>query len=242
MKGSLIIIGFFILGTLCGFFHLIPFDISKSNISFYALCALMFSVGLSVGQDPQTLKNFRSLNPRLIFLPVATILGTVSAAALVSLILPHRSAPDCMAVGAGFGYYSLSSIFITQYKGPELGTIALLSNIMREIITLLCAPLLVRWFGNLAPIGWRSDYYGYYVAHHYPLLRTAICGSFHIPWFCDGFQCAVLGHFLLFYLMSRFFKNKIRPSTKKLTILRRGPYCYERDRRLILVVDSLYTV
>ena len=30
MKGSLIIIGFFILGTLCGFFHLIPFDISKA--------------------------------------------------------------------------------------------------------------------------------------------------------------------------------------------------------------------
>ena len=136
MKGSLIIIGFFILGTLCGLFHLIPFDISKSNISFYALCALMFSVGLSVGHDPQTLKNFRSLNPRLIFLPVATILGTVSAAALVSLMLPHRSASDCMAVGAGFGYYSLSSIFITQYKGPELGTIALLSNIMREIISL----------------------------------------------------------------------------------------------------------
>ena len=58
----------------------------------------------------------------------------------------------CMAVGAGFGYYSLSSIFITEYKGPELGTIALLSNITREIITLLFAPLLVRWFGNLAPI------------------------------------------------------------------------------------------
>jgi len=87
MKGSLIIIGFFILGTLCGLFHLIPFDISKSNISFYALCALMFSVGLSVGHDPQTLKNFRSLNPRLIFLPVATILGTVSAAALLIAVL-----------------------------------------------------------------------------------------------------------------------------------------------------------
>ena len=41
---------------------------------------------------------------------------------------------------------------MNQYKGAELCTIALLSNIMREIITLLCAPLLVRWFGNLAPI------------------------------------------------------------------------------------------
>lgn len=152
MKGSLIIVGFFALGCLCGVFQVIPFDLTKTNVSFYALCALMFSVGLSIGNDPQTLKNFRSLNPRLVFLPIMTILGTLSAAALVSLILPHRSVTECMAVGSGFGYYSLSSIFITEYKGPELGTIALLSNIMREIITLLCAPLLVRWFGNLAPI------------------------------------------------------------------------------------------
>ena len=57
-----------------------------------------------------------------------------------------------MAVGSGFGYYSLSSILITESKGAELGTIALLSNIIREIITLLFAPLLVRFFGNLAPI------------------------------------------------------------------------------------------
>ena len=136
MKGSLIIIGFFVLGTLCGVSHLIPIDIvMDSRISFYALCALMFSVGLSVGNDPQTLKNFRSLNPRLVFLPIMTILLT-----------------DCLAVGSGFGYYSLSSIFITEYKGAELGTIALLANISREILTLLAAPLLVRWFGNLAPI------------------------------------------------------------------------------------------
>lgn len=152
MKGSLIIVGFFVLGTFCGAFHLLPFDIGESRVSFYVLCGLMFSVGLSIGNDPQTLKNFRALNPRLVFLPIATILGTLGAAALVSLLLPHRSVADCMAVGSGMGYYSLSSIFITEYKGPELGTVALLSNIFREIMTLLCAPLQVRWFGNLAPI------------------------------------------------------------------------------------------
>lgn len=152
MKGSLIIIVFFILGVLCGVYHLIPYDFTQSHFSYYALCTLMFSVGLSVGNDPQTLRNFRSLNPRLIFLPVMTILGTLAGCAVVSLFLSHRSMADCMAVGAGFGYYSLSSIFITEYKGAELGTIALLSNISREIITLLFAPLLVRRFGNLAPI------------------------------------------------------------------------------------------
>ena len=152
MKGSLIIVSFFALGVLCGLFNWIPSEWLSSDLSFYALCGLMFSVGLSIGHDPQTIQNFRSLNPRLMLLPVGTILGTLTAAALVSLLFSHRTTTECMAVGSGFGYYSLSSIFITEYKGAELGTVALLSNISREIITLLCAPLLVRWFGNLAPI------------------------------------------------------------------------------------------
>ena len=37
-------------------------------------------------------------------------------------------------------------------RGAALGTVALLATIMREIITLLCAPLLKRLFGPLAPI------------------------------------------------------------------------------------------
>ena len=152
MKGSLIIISFFILGTLCGLFDVLPFQLAETDVSYYALCGLMFCVGISVGNDPQTLQNFRKLNPRLIFLPIMTILGTLAGSAVVSLILSQRSVTDCLAIGSGFGYYSLSSIFITEYRGAEMGTIALLANISREILTLLSAPLLVRWFGNLAPI------------------------------------------------------------------------------------------
>lgn len=151
LKGSLVIVGFFVLGVLCSLMGIIPGHVG-SRVSFYALCGLMMCVGISVGNDPQTLKNFRSLNPRLVFLPVMTILGTLAGTAVVSLLLTHRSLTDCLAIGSGFGYYSLSSIFITEYRGAELGTIALLANISREIITLLAAPLLVRWFGRLAPI------------------------------------------------------------------------------------------
>ena len=57
-----------------------------------------------------------------------------------------------MAVGAGFGYYSLSSIFIADFRGAELGTVALLCNVMRELFTLLAAPLVARWFGPLAAV------------------------------------------------------------------------------------------
>ena len=152
LKGSLVIVGFFVLGLLLALSGWIRVSEQVSDFSFYALAALMACVGASIGSDPQTLKNFRALNPRLVLLPLCTILGTLLATALVSLLLSHRSLTDCLAVGSGFAYYSLSSIFITEYRGAELGTIALLSNICRELITLLAAPLLVRWFGRLAPI------------------------------------------------------------------------------------------
>ena len=86
MKGSLIIVSFFIVGTLCGFFHLIPYDFTDSKLSYYALCGLMFCVGTSIGNDPNTLKSFRSLNPRLMFLPIMTILGTLAGCAVAGFI------------------------------------------------------------------------------------------------------------------------------------------------------------
>lgn len=150
MKGSLIIIAFFVLGIICGVMHCLP-DLS-GNISFYTLCALLFSVGVTVGNNTELLKSFRQLDPRLMLLPLMTITGTLAATAVASIGLPGRSLSQCLAVGSGFGYYSLSSILITQYQGPELGTVALLANIIREVFTLLGAPLLVRYFGPLAPI------------------------------------------------------------------------------------------
>ena len=67
-------------------------------------------------------------------------------------VLHHRQLTDCLAIDSGFAYYSLSSIFITEYRGAELGTIALLANIIREMTTLLLTPLIAKRFGPLAPI------------------------------------------------------------------------------------------
>ena len=169
MKGSLIIVAFFALGIAVGlnsslftqnilhssFFayaQQLVFTLHLSHSSFLILCALMFCVGISIGSDTKILKSFKSVNPRLMMLPAMTIVGSLAGTAAASALLPHRHLFDCLAIGSGFGYYSLSSIFITEYKGAELGTIALIANIIREILTLLCAPLLVKFFGKLAPI------------------------------------------------------------------------------------------
>ena len=152
MIGCLIIVGFFVLGIIVGLCDVIPDSFVNSDVSYYALCCLMFCVGISIGCDTSVLKSFKEVNPRLMMLPIMTILGTLAGCAAVSILLGHRQLTDCLAIGSGFGYYSLSSIFITQYRGAELGTIALLANISREILTLLCAPLLAKYFGRLAPI------------------------------------------------------------------------------------------
>lgn len=152
MKGSLVIIGFFALGILVGYSDYTPFDIHQYDLSFYALCCLMFCVGMSVGSDPKTLLSFRRLDPRLALLPLMTIIGTLAGCVVASFFMKEEPLADVCAVGSGFGYYSLSSIIITEYKGAELGTIALLSNVIREIIALLLAPFLAKHFGPLAPI------------------------------------------------------------------------------------------
>lgn len=152
MKGSLIVVGFFVLGVCLGRLDLAPALLMDSRVTFAALCCLLFCVGMSIGSNDNIVSEFRSLNPRLALLPVATILGSFAGSLVAWLFLQYRGVTDCMAVGSGFAYYSISSIFITQYRGAELGTVALLANIYREILTLLIAPLLAKVFGPLAPI------------------------------------------------------------------------------------------
>lgn len=151
MKGSLIVVGFFVIGLLGGIEKMVPSWLLDGDVSFVALCGLLLFVGLGIGLNPEIKKEVRSLSTRMALLPVVTIIGSWLGALLIWTVL-HRTLSDCMAINSGFAYYSLSSIFITEYRGAELGTIALLANIIREMLTLLGAPLMARWFGPLAPI------------------------------------------------------------------------------------------
>ena len=138
----------------------LPDVVIENDITVYVLYLLMFQVGLSIGSDKKLKDILGSIRPKLLLVPLATIAGTLVFSALVGLLLTQWSVFDCLAVGSGFAYYSLSSILITQLKEPflgvqlatELGTIALMANIMREIMALLGAPLFVKYFGRLSPI------------------------------------------------------------------------------------------
>ena len=159
MKGSLLVVACFALGCLLGWTGWLPTFLREHDLSVYVLYLLMFQVGLGIGSDSKLKQILKSLRPKLLLVPLATIVGTLTFTAMVSFLLSRWGLFDCLAVGSGFAYYSLSSILITQLKEPligaqlaaELGTIALMANILRELFALLGAPLFVRYFGRLAP-------------------------------------------------------------------------------------------
>ena len=147
MKGSLIIVAFFVAGVILARWGVLPQELLQQDFSMYVLYGLMFLVGISIGSDRKAWAALKGQQLRIVLVPLATIVGTLAGSIGVSFLLTDIRLTDCLAIGSGFGYYSLSSIFITEYRGAELGTIALTTNIIREIITLLGAAVLVRCFG-----------------------------------------------------------------------------------------------
>jgi uncharacterized membrane protein YbjE (DUF340 family) len=152
MKGSLIILAFFIGGLLLGMYELLPNQLLTNDYSMYALYILMFLVGIGIGSNKKSLETIKSVNFKIVLVPISVITGTYIGVAVFSLIQDKLNLIESLAIGSGFGYYSLSSVLITEISGETLGVIALLSNISREIITLLFTPVFARYFGKLAPI------------------------------------------------------------------------------------------
>lgn len=160
MASSLMIISAFVLGTFAALFGLLPEWIYSSGLDMWLLYALMLQVGISIGADPKLKETLRSLSLSVLLVPLATIVGTMVMCFGVSFLISRWSVSEVMAVGSGFGYYSLSSILVSSLKeatigvqaAAELGTITLMANIFREMMTLIFAPFMVRWFSPLAPI------------------------------------------------------------------------------------------
>ena len=152
MKTSIIIVLFFIVGLVLAMFSILPDILLQNDYSNYMLYFLMFFVGISIGIDKSILKILKGAKFKILLVPLSVIVGTLIGVGISSIFLPDISLKEALAVGSGFGYYSLSSIFITQLSGSVLGVVALLSNILREVITLLATPILIKYFGKLAPI------------------------------------------------------------------------------------------
>ncbi len=152
LKSTLFTVAAFAAGILVGLSPFLSSNFVGSHTVEYPVYLLVFLVGVEVGSTGEVWTLIKRVHFKIFLVPLTVIIGTLTGTALFSAFFPDLSVKNCIAVGLGFGYYSLSSVIITQLAGETLGTIALLANLMREIATLLFAPFFARVLGMLAPI------------------------------------------------------------------------------------------
>ncbi|MEI3342972.1 MAG: lysine exporter LysO family protein [Coprobacter fastidiosus] len=152
MKSSFIILCCFITGILLAYYRYVPDIFLTYDYSNYILPVMMFFVGIGIGGDIKSLYvPIKKYKLKIILIPLATIFGSIIITALISPLFDITT-KETIAIGSGFGYYSLSAIFLNKLAGYEIGMMALISSMTREITALLFIPILARYCGKLAPI------------------------------------------------------------------------------------------
>ena len=121
-----------------------------------ALDIMIFIAGIEIGSNRGILKRICNVHSALLALaiPLAVACGSICGALLLGHIA-GLSVYDSLLVGGGLGWYSFSSVVISAMYSTEIGTVAFLANMMREISGFFLIPLLVRVhkFLALAPSG-----------------------------------------------------------------------------------------
>lgn len=160
MKHNLSLLLALVGGIGIGISGISPAWLHNTSLPMIVLSALIIQVGIGVGAMHDLGTMLRSINLKMFLLPACTIVGTLLFTALAFLIFSNHHLSDIMAIGNGFGYYSLSSVLIAQMKtitvgateATQLATIALLANIARELLSLFGCRYIAHKGGGLAAI------------------------------------------------------------------------------------------
>lgn len=123
------------------------------------LYTLMFSVGISVGMQKGIFAKIKEYHIKIFIIPLGIIVGSLAGGVLCALILEIPIGYGT-AISSGLGWYSLAGVTISNLVNAELGSIAFMSNLMREIFSFILIPFLAVHFNNytcIAPAGATSE-------------------------------------------------------------------------------------
>ena len=110
------------------------------------LCIMLFFVGFDLGIEGTVFKNMRKMGLRVFVFPAATIVGSLLAAGICSIILP-LGMRESLAIGAGFGWYSLAPGIILESGLVTASAISFMHNVMRELFGIIFIPIVAQKIG-----------------------------------------------------------------------------------------------
>ncbi|MCO8113607.1 lysine exporter LysO family protein [Acinetobacter lwoffii] len=110
------------------------FDLSLQISTWHLLLVFMFMIGLDLAYSPLD----RSwLNFKILLVPIGCIFGSLFAVMLYSFWNTDISLKDLIMLSQGYGFYSMSGVVVTELRNAELGSIALMNDLFREIFAIL---------------------------------------------------------------------------------------------------------
>lgn len=118
------------------------------------ICLLLFFVGIDIGKNKEVLNQIKKIGFKVLLIPLMIIVGSILGSIIAGFIL-GMPANEAGAIGAGLGWYSLSSMMLVTYSS-KLSALAFISNVTREIIALLTIPFIAKYLGDvesIAPAG-----------------------------------------------------------------------------------------
>ncbi|WP_254532847.1 lysine exporter LysO family protein [Natrinema gelatinilyticum] len=124
---------------------------SVVSLSDYALLALLFGVGVTVGSDTKAVSHIVHIGWGVLLIPLAVAVGSILGGVLLGMVI-NMPVTHAAAVAAGFGWYSYAGVVVFDLGGMELGAIAFLANLFREIVTFLVLPVISKYFGGATSI------------------------------------------------------------------------------------------
>ena len=141
-----------LIGILSGYF-IFPSSIASNMgiIIDIGLMLLLFFVGIDIGKQKGIYENIKKIGFKILLVPFAIIIGSIVGSILGGILL-KMPMNEAGAVGAGLGWYTLSSTMLLADGYVELSALAFLSNVFREIIALISIPLIAKYIGNLEAI------------------------------------------------------------------------------------------
>ena len=116
-----------------------------------ALCLLLFGVGIDLGVNKHVWRNLRHVGYRVLYIPTGIAVGSIAGALLSGVIL-RMPLNEAGAIGAGFGWYSLSGVLLTKIHSAEIGALAFLTNLIREMLAFIFIPLIARRISKLCTL------------------------------------------------------------------------------------------
>lgn len=140
-----------IAGVISGFFFRNDFLILNSDkIVSLGLCLLLFFVGMDIGDSGDIFPKLKKFGKKIWFLPMSTILGSLLGGYIGSMFTTLTMGQG-IAVSAGLGWYSLSAIELSKISA-ELGSLAFLTNVLRELIAIFSVPFIAKYIGSLESV------------------------------------------------------------------------------------------